>query len=507
MAHQLRRRKIDSSTEKHILTAMIVSTQFLQEVSHLINYDYFQNSYIRKVVRWCVEYFEKYEVAPFEDITHIFRNKKIELGEEDSDLVEKLLTKISEKYAFNSGINVPYTVDQALLFFKKRELEITNSNISILLDKNDIDGAEDQINGFAKISKVTSGWVNPFEERYVEEIFRNEEKMFTFPGALGKFMGPCDRGWLVAVAAAFKKGKSFFLQEFAIQAMLQRLKVAFFSLEMYRGASNERLYKRLTGTGDEGGDSIYPCFDCRHNQDGSCNKPQRTNKLPLLQNGNKPEFNPKMKYRPCTICREENPKDYSLAWWKEVIKRPAFNKVNLRKHIASMEKVYQSSYRFKNYPRFSANTADILRDLDLLERTENFVPDVIIIDYADILKAEDSKASSGVEQLDETWKSLSRLAGERHALIVTASQITRAAMEKKQVKVGDLAAWIGKAAHIDVFCSLQQTPDEKRDGLMRVGLLAHRYSDFDESANCAILQKLDYGQACLDSEIMHHIVE
>ena len=101
MANQLRRRKVDSATEKNILTAMIVSTQFLQEVVHLINFDYFQNSYIRKVARWCVEHYERYEVAPFDDITTIFRNKKLELQEDDADLVEKLLTNISTKYSFN----------------------------------------------------------------------------------------------------------------------------------------------------------------------------------------------------------------------------------------------------------------------------------------------------------------------------------------------------------------------------------------------------------------------
>ena len=167
-----------------------------------------------------------------------------------------------------------------------------------------------------------------------------------------------------------------------------------------------------------------------------------------------------------------------------------------------MAKLYKNSYRFKNYPRFSANTSDIIRDLDILEQTDNFVPDIIIIDYADILKAEDSGPSTGVAQLDDTWKSLSKLAGERYALVVTASQITRAGMDKKQVKVGDTALWVGKTAHLDVFGTLQQTSEEKKDGVMRVGLMAHRYRDFDENNNCMILQKLDYGQVCLDSEIM-----
>ncbi len=267
----------------------------------------------------------------------------------------------------------------------------------------------------------------------IEEVFREESKMFKFPGQLGQYLGGYDRGWLVAIAASFKKGKSFFMQEIAVAAMQQRLKVAFFSLEMYRAASNERFYKRLLGAGsDEDGPAVYPCFDCGYNQDGSCNKSERTNRIPLTVNGSKPPFSYNNKYTPCTYCRTEYPKDYQLAWWKEVINRPAFNKPHVEKHIDAMAKLYKNSYRFKNYPRFSANTSDIIRDLDILERTDDFVPDVIIIDYGDILRPEDNGPTTGTEQLDSTWKNLSRLAGERHALVVTASQVTRASMDRKQ---------------------------------------------------------------------------
>lgn len=116
MTHKLRRRKIDSTTEKRILTAMIVSTQFLQEIRHLIVFDYFENLYIKRVVEWCTEHYDKYDIAPFDDITSIFHERKIELKKEDAELVEKLLKDISNKYAVNQNINVPYIVDQTLLF-------------------------------------------------------------------------------------------------------------------------------------------------------------------------------------------------------------------------------------------------------------------------------------------------------------------------------------------------------------------------------------------------------
>ena len=477
MPHKLRKKSVSATIEKGILTALIVSTRFNREIIPLLNLDYFTNSFIRKVAGWCVNFFLNYEVAPFNHIQDIFYEKQVGLSSEDAELIQKILTDISKRYELNQGLNVDYYIDQTLKFFKKRELEITSGNIKLLLEKDDIDAAEEQINGFTKIAKVVAGWVNPFEEKYVDEVFQDEERMFTFPGQLGSFLGGFDRGWLVAVAAGFKLGKSWGMQELAIAAIQQRLKVAVFSLEMYRKESNERLYKRLLGAAlEESGPAVYPCFDCVFNQDGSCTKPERTNKIPLIVGGTKPPFSYNNKYRPCTYCRTKSPREFQVAWWKEVIDRPAFNKTNVQKHISALSKLYKNNYRFKQYPRFSANTNDIRRDLDILERTEDFVPDVIIIDYADILSPEDNGPTTGVEQLDTTWKSLAKLGGERHALVVTGSQITRTGIDKKQVRASDMALWIGKLAHVDVFYTYQQKSDEKRDGEMRVGLIAHTYT-------------------------------
>lgn len=507
MAHELRRRNVSSAIEKSILTSLIVSTQFNYEVAHLINFDYFTNSFIRTVARWCIDFFDSYEKAPFNHIQDIFNERKSELKEEDTDLIQTLLTDISKKYELDSGLNIDYSIEQALRFFKKRELQITHGNIGILLGKDDIDGAEEQINTYVKVARNTSGWINPFDAENVDSVFKKTNDMFKFPGALGDFLGGFNRGWLVGIAAAFKRGKSFAMQEVAVEAMLQHLKVAVFSLEMYKDSSDERLYKRLMGAeSEEGGIAVYPCFDCVKNQDGSCKKKERTNKIRLLVDGNKPKFDIALKYRACTYCRtsnkEEDKKEYSIAWWKEVLNRPPFNKDSVQKYIEVLAKIYKNNYRFKSYPRFSANTSDIARDLDILERGEGFVPDVVIVDYADILKPESVGGSTDVASLDDTWKSLSKMAGERKALIVTASQITRAGIDKKQVKSGDMALWVGKTAHVDLFYTLNQTPDEKEDGIMRIGLIAHRYADFNENANCVILQKLSHGQACLDSEML-----
>lgn len=503
MTHKLRRKHVSTTIEKRILTSLIVSTQFNQEIVPLLNLDYFTNSFIRKVAKWCISFFLSYEVAPFNHIQDIFNEKQVELQEEDAELIQKILTDISKKYELDEGLNVEYSIDQTLRFFRKRELEITHGNIGMLLEKDDVESAEDQINQFTKVARVASGWIDPFDEKYVDEVFERKQGMFQFPGQLGEFLGSFDRGWLIAVAAGFKRGKTWSLQEIAITAILQRLKVAFFSLEMGERESLDRHYKRMLGAGNtQGGESVYPCFDCEHNQNGACNKPERINKLPLTTNSEKPPFSQDMQYRPCTACRFTDPKEYRTAWWYEIIKRPAYTPTIVKEQLAALRKMYPNSYRFKKYPKFSANTSDIRRDLDIIERTDDFVPDVIIVDQANGLAAEDGIQSGGVEQPDAAWKSLARLAGERYALVVSPTQVTRTALEKKNLKQGDVAQWIGLLGHVDCAYSLNQTPEEKAEGVMRYEKMIHRHEDFNEKDMCIVLQKIYYGQAHLDAQIV-----
>jgi hypothetical protein len=123
-----------------------------------------------------------------------------------------------------------------------------------------------------------------------------------------------------------------------------------------------------------------------------------------------------------------------------------------------------------------------------------------VIDYADILKPE-QEGQSGVDKEDLTWMRLSQLAGSRHALVVTATQLRKSALNAPQVKQSDTALWVGKLGHVDCMLSLNQTEKEKKERVLRVGMMVHRYEEFSEESSCYILQKLRRGQVNLDSEI------
>ena len=500
---KLKRRRFDSSTEKKILIGMIVSTRYLKDISPLIDLSYFQNTFAQTVAEWVLEFYEAYEMAPFHNMQDIFtveQDKQV-MKPEEEEIISKLLTEISKKYQLDQGVNVPYLTDQTEKYFKRRELELTAGNLKVLLANGDIDGAEQQIEKYRKVQKLTSNWINPLDNDEITKTFlHTDETFFKFPGKLGDFLGEFERGWLVGVAGPYKRGKTWLAQEFAVIAMLSGLKVAFFSLEMTGVKMKERIYKRLTATGKEEGEICYPCFDCLHNQSGECEKEERTNNYILVdEEGEVPRYDPEMKYRPCTYCRDNNLQDYSPITWFETIERPKYNVVNVGKRLQAFQKRFNNNFRIKIYPKYTANINDILRDLEILEHTEDFMPDMIIVDHADIL-APENKNISGVEKEDQSWMALAKLGGIKQALVIAPTQVTKEALESEQTRQRHTARWSGKLGHVDAMMAISQTPEEKEQGIQRISLMLHRHEEFFEEASCIILQNLNVGQAHLDSE-------
>jgi len=503
----LKRRKIETIDEQRIVTGMIVSREYMEKVYDFLDLDYFQSPHTQVVAKWCIEYYETHLEASFPHIQDMYNLEKGKMREEDAEMVKDFLLIINEQYQAVGGINAEYLLTQTLKWCKTRKMEITLQRVKIRMDVGDLPGAEREFKEFEVVQAQTARFTTMGDEEIVSQIVAQQELdnfFFKFPGALGYFLGDLKRGWLVGIAGAFKRGKTWLAMEFAIIGMLSFKKVAFFSLEMSEIEMWTRVYKRLTAAGEKKGLHLFPVIDCLHNQTGDCNLQQRVNNISLTfgPNGELPDHDPSIPYKACTACRNTRDRNQFLAshWWEE-INRPEFDFQTINSQREALLKQYGNNIMVRNYPRMGANIFDIESDLHLMEQVHNFVPDIIIIDYADILKAED-ELSVGVDKEDRTWMALAALAQKRSALVVVPTQVTRAALDAIRTTQSHMAKWIGKLAHVDVMAALNQTEEQKRNGVMRVGLLAHRHQDFQLSNDVSILQKLDLGQVALDSEFI-----
>lgn len=498
-------KEINTDIERRILTGMIVSQKFLSEIANTVDFDYFENRWCKLVARWCMNYFTQYNKAPWNHINDIFNSHKKQLKDSEVELIEDLLANAAVEVQNRDKFNVDYTVEQALQHFEKRSMQIAKENIETYLSENNLKGARTEFENFRHTIKKLNNVVNPFDKPFARHVLlQQDESFFKLPGALGEFLGEFKRGWLVGLAGPFKYGKSWFAQEFAIMGMLQGLKVIFFSLEMGREEMVERILKRLIPGAMGGSDFHYPAFDCVRNQTGECEFKQRKNKVSLIdEEDNKMNYHEAsdLGYKICTHCRghRKYQEHFEPAVWHEEIKVKEPSTRSIMQTIESFDSKYSKRFKLQIYPKLTANISDIKRDLDTLEVTEGFVPDMIVIDHADCLKAERADLT-GIEKEDHTWQTAAQLAAQRRALTILPTQVNKEALSAAMTTQKHTARWVGKLGHVDAMLAMSQTDIEKRQGLIRISFMLHRHKNFDENASVTILQKLDSGQFHLDSE-------
>ena len=147
-------------------------------------------------------------------------------------------------------------------------------------------------------------------------------KHFCIPDRLGRFIGPIDRGWFVAWFAPAKRGKTTYMTYSLVHAILRKLNVVLFSLEMPIDQLYSRYLAAVTGDKPELGDRVVmtPIMDCHFNQTGTCDLEQRVGFGNLLTSeGRMPTYDEASDWEVCTACRGET--NFKPSSWKVPVRK------------------------------------------------------------------------------------------------------------------------------------------------------------------------------------------
>jgi hypothetical protein len=129
----------------------------------------------------------------------------------------------------------------------------------------------------------------------------------------------------------------------------------------------------------------------------------------------------------------------------------------------------------------TTTVADVRASLD--EKIKGgWIPDVVVIDYADILAPEaGAKLQDFRHQTNETWKALRRLSQDYHVLVVTATQSDAASYEARLVTRKNFSEDKRKLSHVTGMVGLNQTEEEKSRGIYRLNWIVLREGVFYEA--------------------------
>ena len=462
MTLKIHRQKTDGTVERKLLTGMIVSDRFLKEALTFYDPDLVETKYVRTVAEWCAHYHRRYEKAPGLHIRDIFDGHAARMDEAERGLVADLLSGLSEEHELAQQINVPYLLDQAESYFKTRSLNQLFAEGRTLLLDGDVTGAEAALGNYKRVGRPSSLGENPFKsvDSISNAFEQGDRPLFTFPGRLGWMLNDelC-RDKFLSFMGPEKRGKTWWLNECALRAARARANVALFQVgDMSKEQIIVRLSIQLAG---------------------------RSNKGRYCGEHDAPTSPPEVKGEPPTYgtvpaCR---PLDWRAAW---------------KTGQKFLGRTRGRDFKLSVHPSDQLSVSGLKAILDNWETFDGFVPDVIIIDYADNMAPEDRKEEFRHQQ-NRTWKLLRGLSQERHCLVITATQASAGSYDQQTLTMKHFSEDKRKYAHVTAMVGLNQSADEKRARLMRLNMLVQREGEFHSEEAVTVAQDLWRGRPFLFS--------
>ena len=454
-------KEIELSDEKDLLIGMIVSTEFIKNIILILkDLSLLQSSYARLIASWCINHYIKYEEAPKELIQDIFNSNKESIQDEsDVDIIESVIIHLNEKYIEKeSQFNVEYYYNKAENYLKSRSLTILSETIKGYTLQGKVKEAESTIATYNRIEKPMGRGIDLLNDPTIFDKMEKETQnsLFSIPGAFGEAMHDVYRGDVISVGGASKRGKSWIMAEIAKYALFDGLKIAVFTLEMKDTIYAKRIFTNLLG-------------ETKKKLDKQIEVPY------FIKDGDK-----------------------TIVEYKYVTKE-GFNIGRAKRFQQKLKKQVRTG-GFKLFDVSSGGTtiSEICTTLDNCSYYDGFVPDVVLIDYADIIESDKYAPREELHRINDIWKKMKReIAQKRNCLVITGSQYQREAINN-DADISNIAGNIRKFDHVSHWINLNQTKIEKRMGIIRLSVEG-RHDDFNSLDEVVCLQCLDIGRPIIDS--------
>jgi hypothetical protein len=509
--------------ERRIITGLIVSADFLQRVSPFWSDELIEAPEFRRIARWCLSHYERYQRAPDRDIEQIYlsaiRDESIPKAE--AELIEGILSAVSDDYERGDQFNSAYLYDQTVKFLRERELAQHNERVGDLIERGQLEEAEALASEFRPRSWATTRGLDLGTEAGYAAVRAAFEQasapILRYPGALGEMLNRhLIRGGFVSLEGPEKRGKTFWLTDMAFRGLRQKCNVAFFQAgDLTESQYLRRMAVHLARCSD---DPEYceahwrPVGDCAHNQFDLCRRSDRNCDCGIYDESRYEEFkeNPNElqqlsklvklaqlnpSYSPCdsASCDERWP----VVWLESVPSREPLTGDRAARIVRAFFERYRRRFRLATYPNGTLTTDEMRSCLDEWER-EDFVPDIIAADYADIMSAPDREYR---HRQNAIWMGLRGISQERHALVVTGTQTDAASYRSELLGMGNFTEDKRKRGHVTASFGLNQDPQgrEKTLGIMRINTIVAREGDFNPTRVVTVLQHLAAGRPFVES--------
>ena len=454
---EIKKEQLSGYLQENILTLLCFDDDSAPLIINTIEVGSFESDIFKEVAKQAVEYHRQFNEAPKEHLPDLLE-PKIEgnENEREAELYRKVLVNL---YEFREDINKDYVLSQLTKFVRQQNLKVLAIDLVRELKHGNIDEA-DQL-----IDKNRSTGIEIFEPGI---FFADPRQSLGFfeeiipPYSMGiepltrMGIGPAP-GELLVILAAANRGKSWFLGQLGKAGVMQRLKVLHISLEMSEQKMSQRYIQSFFA---------YSKREAKH------------------------------KY--INFRKDETGRFMDMQ--VEHIHRPTLQQKGVQKELERRINKFKGRIQLyiKRFPTGALNIAGLESYLDTLERFHHWTPDIILLDYADLMKIDSKNLRTDTGFV---YKELRRIAVERNVAMVTASQSNRLAEDAKVITLKHLAEDYSKAATADNIIAYCQTSAELKLGLAR--LFVAKARDEEREQSVLISQAYGIGQFHMDSIAMN----
>jgi hypothetical protein len=467
-------RNYDGSEVRKIVTGMVHDKYVCARIASIWPAGgLFSVDWANIVGQMIVKHYRTYERNPGASMRSVFEEWAVspQANEQTIGAVERFLQSLPDEM----DEPTEYVLDLAGRHFNRVYMNAALTEVKQCLDHGLNDEALDRILNFKRINLGEGSYQLPLDDPGAWMAAGDYEKqlpLVSYRGDLDAFFnGVMQRGRLISFMAPDKTGKSFWLVDLVYRALREGRRVAYFDL----------------GDGDQ--DDFLSRLACR-----TTGQPLYASEvnIPLPESSNSCTWGSKLEHQTvpmpgadmivakCELTRlvaEHSPENYAS------LLRTAF-------HAASTLDVQ--------------GLDSILHDWD---RAEGWHPDVVVLDYADLLAAPQGIKEVN-EQIDTTWKLLHAIGKKHHCLVVTATQTSAKAYANGEFLLSKehFQGRKTKLAHVDAMIGINVTPAEREKGVSRINFIVRRKGAYSEKryvtvagclgiGNPAILSKLDKHEA------------
>lgn len=451
-----------SFLEENLLALLIFDKERFKIVRSTVEPEMF-SGFNRDIAARAYGYIDKFKKPPAEHIADLLEDKVTSKNKREAAAYRDVLTGLHD---LKDTINAEYVISKLEEFIKRQSLRTVAVELAKALQRDteeSLEEAETLIRGVTTTSlKVFDPGLKMSDIDRVVGSLDNQNTAFLtgIPEFDKRGFGPTRKEMYLYIADA-KSGKTWHMNHLTKIAVLNGLRVVHITLEM----SEEKNALRY----------VQAFFAVAKRPDQVL-----VQKFKRLK-GNKFEF----------LDHKVKPKLY--------FEDPAIRRKLKRKMLRFRDRVLKNII-IKQFPTGKLTVGQLEAYLDNLETTEHFVPDLLIVDYPDLMDLESTSNQYRIG-LAEVYKRLRGIAVARNLALAVPTQSNRAGSGAKFVGRRNVAEAYSKIADADVVITYSQTELEKKLRLARASVVAGRNDE--DNITVVLAQNYPMGQYVIDSVLMN----